>query len=166
MLAVAASRMGFRTHVFEPQENPPASHVSDLVTTAAYEDTEALSKFARSVDVITFEFENIPTEALNIVEAICNVLPARNALKTSQDRLIEKEFLTKYFGANTFVGNPSEYFDIKNLSSGNDSKVEAFIADLKKEGYSINKKSYSDFTSLIGVKKKNKHKALCLISWA
>jgi 5-(carboxyamino)imidazole ribonucleotide synthase len=94
MLAVAASRMGFRTHVFEPQENPPASHVSDLVTTAAYEDTEALSKFARSVDVITFEFENIPTEALNIVEAICNVLPARNALKTSQDRLIEKEFLT------------------------------------------------------------------------
>lgn len=95
MLAVAASRMGFRTHVFEPQENPPASHVSDLVTTAAYEDTEALSKFARSVDVITFEFENIPTEALNIVEAICNVLPARNALKTSQDRLIEKRIFNK-----------------------------------------------------------------------
>jgi hypothetical protein len=70
--------------------------------------------------------------------------------------MTEKEFLTKYFGANTFVGNPSEYFDIKNLSSGNDSKVEAFIADLKKEGYSIKKKSYSDFTSVMGVKKKNK----------
>jgi len=70
--------------------------------------------------------------------------------------MTEKEFLTKYFGANTFVGNPSEYFDIKNLSSGNDSKVEAFIADLKKEGYSIKKKSYSSFTSVMGVKKKNK----------
>ena len=70
--------------------------------------------------------------------------------------MTEKEFLTKYFGANTFVGNPSEYFDIKNLSSGNDLKVEAFITDLKKEGYSIKKKSYSDFTSVMGVKKKNK----------
>ncbi len=69
MLSVAASRMGFKTHIFEPEENPPASHVSDLLTTAAYNDNEALEKFAKSVDVITFEFENIPTEALDTVEA-------------------------------------------------------------------------------------------------
>ena len=94
MLSVAASRMGFKTHIFEPEANPPASHVSDLLTTAAYNDNEALEKFAKSVDVITFEFENIPTEALDTVEAFCNVLPARNSLKISQDRLTEKEFLT------------------------------------------------------------------------
>jgi len=94
MLSVAASRMGFKTHIFEPEANPPASHVSDLLTTAAYNDNEALEKFAKSVDVITFEFENIPTEALDTVEAFCSVLPARNSLKISQDRLTEKEFLT------------------------------------------------------------------------
>ena len=94
MLSVAASRMGFKTHIFEPIANPPASHVSDLLTTAAYNDNEALEKFAKSVDVITFEFENIPTEALDTVEAFCSVLPARNSLKISQDRLTEKEFLT------------------------------------------------------------------------
>lgn len=95
MLAIAASRMGFKTHIFEPEKNPPASHVSDQLTTASYEDNNALSKFAKSVDVITFEFENIPANALNAVEAICDVLPARNALATSQDRLKEKEFLSE-----------------------------------------------------------------------
>ena len=95
MLAIAASRMGFKTHIFEPEKNPPASHVSDQLTTASYEDNNALSKFAKSVDVITFEFENIPADALNAVEAICDVLPARNALATSQDRLKEKEFLSE-----------------------------------------------------------------------
>jgi 5-(carboxyamino)imidazole ribonucleotide synthase len=94
MLSVAASRLGFKCHIFEPGTNPPAGQVADRVTTAPYSDLDALAAFAKSVDVITFEFENIPAEALDAVENLCPVLPARNALVTSQDRITEKAFLS------------------------------------------------------------------------
>jgi len=94
MLSVAASRLGFKSHIFEPGANPPAGQVADNVTTAPYADLDALANFAKSVDVITFEFENIPAEALDAVEKLRPVLPARNALATSQDRIIEKAFLS------------------------------------------------------------------------
>jgi 5-(carboxyamino)imidazole ribonucleotide synthase len=93
MLAVAASRLGLKAHIFEPGANPPAGHVADQVTTASYEDDAALRRFAQSVDVITYEFENIPTSALDILEQIRPIHPGRRALATSQDRLSEKEFL-------------------------------------------------------------------------
>ncbi|WP_158968971.1 5-(carboxyamino)imidazole ribonucleotide synthase [Chachezhania sediminis] len=93
MLSVAASRLGFRTHVYEPAANPPAGHVADVVTTADYDDAEALARFAASVDVITYEFENIPTEALDLLEAAKPIRPGREALRVSQDRLTEKSFL-------------------------------------------------------------------------
>lgn len=94
MLSVAASRLGFKSHIFEPGANPPAGQVADSVTTAPYADLDALTSFAKSVDVITFEFENIPAEALDAVEKLRPVLPARNALATSQDRITEKAFLS------------------------------------------------------------------------
>jgi len=93
MLSVAASRLGFKTHIFEPGANPPAGQVAHAVTTAPYEDEAALRAFAASVDVITYEFENIPTSALDILEAIRPIRPGRNALAVSQDRLSEKTFL-------------------------------------------------------------------------
>ncbi|WP_458789909.1 5-(carboxyamino)imidazole ribonucleotide synthase [Yoonia sp. MH D7] len=93
MLSNAASRLGLKTHIFEPATNPPAAHVADAVTTASYTDIEALKSFAASVDVITFEFENIPTSALDILEALKPIHPPRGALATSQDRLVEKNFL-------------------------------------------------------------------------
>ena len=94
MLAVAASRLGLKAHIFEPGANPPARQVADQVTTASYEDEAALHRFAQSVDVITYEFENIPTSALDILEQIRPIHPGRLALAISQDRLSEKEFLT------------------------------------------------------------------------
>ena len=94
MLAVAASRLGLKAHIFEPGANPPAGQVADQVTTASYEDETALHRFAQSVDVITYEFENIPTSALDILEQIRPIHPGRRALAISQDRLSEKEFLT------------------------------------------------------------------------
>ncbi|WP_370049755.1 MULTISPECIES: 5-(carboxyamino)imidazole ribonucleotide synthase [Salipiger] len=94
MLSVAASRLGLRCHVYEPGEAPPAGHVADAVTTAPYEDTAALEAFAASVDVITYEFENIPTAALDTLQALCPIRPGREALRVSQDRLTEKTFLT------------------------------------------------------------------------
>ena len=93
MLSVAASRLGFKTHIYEPGANPPAGQVAHAVTTAPYEDEAALRAFAASVDVITYEFENIPTSALDILEAIRPIRPGRNALAVSQDRLSEKSFL-------------------------------------------------------------------------
>lgn len=93
MLSVAAARLGYRCHVFEPGATPPAGDVSALLTTASYDDTAALRAFARTVDVITYEFENIPTDALDLLEAERPIRPGRKALATSQDRLSEKRFL-------------------------------------------------------------------------
>jgi 5-(carboxyamino)imidazole ribonucleotide synthase len=94
MLSMAAARLGFRCHVYEPGANPPAGHVADCVTTASYEDEAALRAFAASVDVITYEFENIPTSALDLVEQHGPIRPGRRALAVSQDRLVEKAFLS------------------------------------------------------------------------
>ena len=66
-----------------------------------------------------------------------------------------KDFVKEYYGINVFKSNPSEYFDIQKLSSSNDDKVEQFINKYKNEGYSIKKKSYSDFTGLLAAKRKN-----------
>ena len=95
MLSVAASRLGFKTCIFEPGANCPASHVADSHVQAGYDDIDALTKFAQSCDVITYEFENIPTEALDTIEAITPIHPNREALATSQDRFFEKNFLTR-----------------------------------------------------------------------
>ncbi|MDJ0822286.1 MAG: 5-(carboxyamino)imidazole ribonucleotide synthase [Paracoccaceae bacterium] len=93
MLSVAASRLGLRCHIFEPGAAPPAEQVAEAVTTAGYDDEAALKSFAQSVDVITYEFENIPTAALDILQDLRPIRPGREALRVSQDRLTEKEFL-------------------------------------------------------------------------
>jgi 5-(carboxyamino)imidazole ribonucleotide synthase len=94
MLSMAAARLGFRCHIYEPGAECPASHVAWRTTTAPYEDAGALRAFARSVDVVTYEFENVPAEALDLIEAEAPIRPGRRALAISQDRLPEKEFLT------------------------------------------------------------------------
>ncbi|MGR3662924.1 MAG: 5-(carboxyamino)imidazole ribonucleotide synthase, partial [Paracoccaceae bacterium] len=93
MLSVAAARLGLKTHIFEPGTNPPAGDVASHVTTAPYDDINALTAFAKSVSVITYEFENIPTSALDVLEKYAPVHPNRNALRISQDRKTEKDFL-------------------------------------------------------------------------
>jgi len=95
MLSVAASRLGFKTCIFEPGGDCPASHVANYHFKAEYDDEAALRQFAEAVDVITFEFENIPTSALDILEALKPVRPDRDALRVSQDRLVEKAFLSE-----------------------------------------------------------------------
>jgi len=92
MLSVAASRLGYRCHIYEPGA-APARDVALKVTTAPYEDETALRAFAASVDVITYEFENVPTSALDLLESLKPIRPNRRALAISQDRIIEKSFL-------------------------------------------------------------------------
>ncbi|MDA7428159.1 5-(carboxyamino)imidazole ribonucleotide synthase [Primorskyibacter aestuariivivens] len=119
MLSVAASRLGFRTHIFEPGANPPAGHVADQVTTAGYDDVAALKAFAETVDVITYEFENIPTEALDVLESLRPIRPGREALRVSQDRLVEKEFL-QGLGLTT-----APFADVSDMAS-----LQAAIAEI------------------------------------
>lgn len=114
MLSVAASRLGLKTHIFEPAKDPVAAHVAHLVTTADYTDEGALTRFAKSVDVVTFEFENVPVAAVNIIEPHCRVLPGRNALSSSQDRLVEKDFLSSLGLKTAPYANVERSNDIEN----------------------------------------------------
>lgn len=94
MLSAAASRLGLRCHIYEPGA-APAGDVAWRVTNASYEDQDALRAFAESVDVITYEFENVPTSALDLLESLRPIRPSRRALAVSQDRLTEKTFLNE-----------------------------------------------------------------------
>ncbi len=92
MLAMAAARLGYKTHIYEPGA-APAADVAHAWTCADYSDLDALKRFAQACNVITFEFENIPAEALDVIAATTPLFPDRRALEISQDRLIEKAFL-------------------------------------------------------------------------
>ena len=93
MFAIAARRMGYRVHTFSPEEDSPTGQVADLEVTAPYEDLDALRAFAGGVDVVTFEFENVPIEAVDAIEALVPVRPSGAALHTAQERAREKTFL-------------------------------------------------------------------------
>jgi 5-(carboxyamino)imidazole ribonucleotide synthase len=93
MFAITARRMGYRVHTFSPEDDTPTGQVADVEVAASYEDLDALRAFARSVDVVTFEFENVPIEAVDAVEEFAIVRPAAVALHTAQQRAREKTFL-------------------------------------------------------------------------
>ena len=93
MFAIAARRMGYRVHSFSPEDDSPAGQIADVEVTASYEDLDALRTFARGVDIVTFEFENVPIVAIDAVEAVVPVRPSAVALQTTQQRAREKTFL-------------------------------------------------------------------------
>src|SRR5579863_6940146 len=93
MTALAAGRLGYRTHVFAAEPDSPAAQVSGAATVAPFSDRAALEAFAEAIDVATFEWENIPAESVGWVAARKPVLPRPEILETSQDRLREKDFL-------------------------------------------------------------------------
>jgi 5-(carboxyamino)imidazole ribonucleotide synthase len=95
MFAVAARRMGYRVHIFSPETKGPAAQFADCATVADYNDENAVCSFARAVDVITFEFENIPRTTIDWCEAQCEVRPSGAAIETAQHRVREKTFLSE-----------------------------------------------------------------------
>ncbi|AUH35570.1 5-(carboxyamino)imidazole ribonucleotide synthase [Paracoccus tegillarcae] len=141
MLSVAASRLGLRCHIYEPGA-APAGDVAYTLTNATYTDDAALTDFAGSVDVVTYEFENVPTEALDLIESIVPIRPNRHALAVSQDRLTEKTFLNEIglttapfadvperdalAGALAQIGTPSI---LKTRRMGYDGKGQVRITD-------------------------------------
>lgn len=93
MSAMAAAELGYRCHIFTPEPDSPAAQVAAHVTVADYEDQDALRAFAAAVDVITFEFENVSAEGLDLLASIRPVRPSPSVLRISQDRVAEKTFL-------------------------------------------------------------------------
>lgn len=93
MLALAAAELGLRVHIYAPEETSPAAEVTGNATRAAYEDEAALIAFAAAVDVVTYEFENVPGETARVLSEHAPVRPDPKALAISQDRLDEKNFL-------------------------------------------------------------------------
>ena len=94
MFAIAARRMGYRVHTFSPDFDTPTGQVSDLEVAASYDDLDAVRQFARGVNVVTFEFENVPAPTAAAAAEAAPVRPAGSALHTTQHRLREKTFLT------------------------------------------------------------------------
>ena len=142
MLALAAGRLGHRCHVYCPDTDSPAFDVAAAHTIAAYEDRAALDRFAASVDVITYEFENVPTETAERLAELKPVRPGPEALARTQDRLVEKSFvsglgiavspfaavasLDELEAALTTVGTPAV---LKTRRFGYDGKGQARVGD-------------------------------------
>ena len=93
MIALAAARLGYRSHIFCPEAGAPAFQVADAATVAPYDDGSALARFADSVSVVTLEFENLPVAALETLAERVPVRPGARVLAIAQDRLDEKTFL-------------------------------------------------------------------------
>jgi 5-(carboxyamino)imidazole ribonucleotide synthase len=91
MLAIAAAQLGYKCHIFDPNEQPCATDVAAYVTRAAFDDMAALRRFARAVDVATYEFENLPVEALDVLGD--KLRPSTRSLAVAQDRAREKAFI-------------------------------------------------------------------------
>ena len=93
MLALAAARLGLRTHVYSDEPDSPAFDVTGRATHGSYTDLPHLEVFAREVDVVTYEFENVPVEAARHLADLVPVRPGARALEVAQDRLVEKRFV-------------------------------------------------------------------------
>lgn len=118
MLAIAAAQLGYRTHILAP-ETGPANDVSPLMTRARYDDAGALANFARSVDVVTYEFENVDAAPIAAIESIVPVRPSPRSLEIAQDRAKEKAFVEK------LGGRPAPWREVTDFAG-----LEAAIAEI------------------------------------
>ena len=98
MLAIAAAQLGYRCHIYAPDEAPPAAEVAARFSRGAYDDEDALRRFGAEVDVATYEFENIAAGPLSALTEQAPLFPPREALEIAQDRLSEKLFVLSHGG--------------------------------------------------------------------
>jgi 5-(carboxyamino)imidazole ribonucleotide synthase len=144
MFAIAARQMGYRVHTFSPETDTPTGQVSDVEIAASYDDLDAVRGFARGVQAVTFEFENVPAACVEAAAAYVPVRPGGAVLHTTQNRLREKTFLSNN-GFPTTVFAPVRRKEdlsaalaqtglpaiLKTASSGYDGKGQAKVASLE-----------------------------------
>lgn len=144
MFSIAARRLGYRVHTLAPEQDTPAGQISDHEVVAAYDDLDAVRAFAQNVDVVTFEFENVPTITATTAEAFAFVRPSGRILHIAQHRFREKTFLVQHglpvspfapvrsheelVKAITSVGSPAV---LKTAAFGYDGKGQATVTDQK-----------------------------------
>ncbi|WP_428408856.1 5-(carboxyamino)imidazole ribonucleotide synthase [Hyphococcus sp.] len=133
MLATAAAELGLRTHILCPDDRAPAYDAASEHTVAGYLDEPALAAFAKSVDAVTYEFENVPVEAVEFLTNLgVAVRPGAKALETAQDRLIEKQFANS-IGAKTAAFHPVD--DLASLKEGLEKVGRPAILKTRRLGY-------------------------------
>ncbi|MBO6892919.1 MAG: 5-(carboxyamino)imidazole ribonucleotide synthase [Roseibium sp.] len=132
MLAQSAASMGLKSHIFCPDPSSPAFDVSATYTVAPYEDIEALDRFASSVSVVTYEFENVPGPTAAHLDAKVPVRPGVKALEVSQDRLFEKRFLS---GAGVAIADFAEINSQDDLESALSSFKGQGVLKTRRFGY-------------------------------
>jgi 5-(carboxyamino)imidazole ribonucleotide synthase len=133
MLALAAARLGLRSHIYSPETASPAEEVAADVTIASYDNAEALTAFASAVDVVTYEFENVPAKTVEILVAVgADVAPGGRALAVAQDRLVEKEFV-RALGAKTAPFHAVD--DLASLEVGLSAIGRPAILKTRRLGY-------------------------------
>lgn len=173
MTAMAAASLGYKTHIFCPEQESPATQVAHHHTCADYLDQKALHAFAEAVDVATFEFENIPHDTVLFLEKIVPVHPSSRALHIAQNRIREKTFLTEISVATNryaHVKTPADLAEayasidskkavLKTIELGYDGKGQALVEnekDLEKAWENIGQREsileqFIDFTAEISV---------------
>lgn len=95
MFAMAARRLGYRVHTLAPEHDTPTGQIADVEVVSSYDDTDRVREFAKQVDVVTFEFENVPAAAAAAAAEVAIVRPSGAALEVAQNRLREKHFLVQ-----------------------------------------------------------------------
>ncbi|MDC3107595.1 5-(carboxyamino)imidazole ribonucleotide synthase [Paracoccaceae bacterium] len=121
MLAIAAADLGFNINIYCPDRECPAAQVANKMVFGNYDDNEDLVAFAKNVDVLTYEFENIETKAFEELEQIVDIRPSIKALKISQDRYTEKSYL------NSLGIKTAQFYRIDEVSD-----IEKLLIKLKK----------------------------------
>src|SRR5476651_1806017 len=96
MFAMSARRLGYRVHTLAPEHDTPTGQIADVEINAPYDDLDAVRGFAQAVDVVTFEFENVPAEAVAEAERHAMVRPNGRSLAIAQHRIKEKTFLAEH----------------------------------------------------------------------
>lgn len=119
MMALAAAELGYRCHIYCPEHDAPASHVAAHTTIGAYDDEAALTRFAQSVDIVTYEFENVPAATANLLAGLAPVAPNARALEIAQDRISEKSFVAD------LGGNVPAFRAVSSLA-----ELEAAVAEI------------------------------------
>ena len=146
MFAIEARKMGYRVHTFSPDTDTPTGQVADFETSADYEDLDAVGQFAQSVDVVTFEFENVPSATVETAAEFVSVYPKGEILHTTQNRLREKTFLRQ----NNFPHTPFRH--IKTSEDLQKAVVEiGFPCVLKTAGFGYDGKGQTKINSVADI---------------